>query len=162
MLRLATIPLFLGTVFAMPHGQAAGRIPFGMLRNPEAAQELGLSEDQQQKLEDLFYSHQEQALALRQKMEKLELELQKLMNADDPNENQIKAKIREIGALRTDLELERVEFFFKMRGVLTAEQIEKLKTMHPGMAGMERMQGRRQCPQGEPPREGPGPFNPQD
>lgn len=165
MLRLAAIPLLLGITFAAPHGQARGGMSgmgmhFGMFRDPETVEALGLSEDQQQKLEDLYYSHQETALNLRQKMERGQLEMQKLMDADNPNENQIKAKTREIGALRTDMQLEKVEFFFKVRGVLTAEQVEKLKTLRPRMGGAP---GRGACRDGEGPSRGnPGPSGPQD
>jgi Spy/CpxP family protein refolding chaperone len=144
MLRIAAaLPLILAGLFGAPHGQHGGPGHFGGLRlglllTPQAAEELDLTADQQDKLKELCYSHQEKVLETKQKIEREQLELKKLMDADDPNESKIKAKVREIGSLKTDLQLAQVDTYFAVRKILTDEQIEKMKSLrHAGRRGTE-------------------------
>ena len=133
----AALPLILAGLFGTPQGQHGGPGHFGGLRlrlllTPQAAEELNLTEDQQDKLKELCYSHQEKVLEIKQKIEREQLELKKLMDADEPNESKIKAKVREIGSLRTDLQLAQVDLYFAARNILTDEQIEKIKSLRRG------------------------------
>jgi len=134
MLRIAAaLPLILAGLFGAPRGQHGGPWHFGGLRlglllTPQAAEELNLTADQQDKLKELSYSHQEKVLEIKQKIEREQLELKKLMDADEPNESKVKAKIREIGLLRTDLQLAQVDTYFAARKILTDEQIEKIES----------------------------------
>ncbi|TET22047.1 MAG: periplasmic heavy metal sensor [Candidatus Stahlbacteria bacterium] len=138
MLRIAAaLPLILVGLFGTPRGQHGGPGHFGGLRlrlllTPQAAEELNLTADQQEKLKELCYSHQEKVLEIKQKIEREQLELKKLMDADEPNESKIKAKVREIGSLRTDLQLTQVDLYFAARNILTDEQIEKIKSLRRG------------------------------
>lgn len=135
MLRIAAaLPLILVGLFGTPQGQHGGPGHFGGLRlrlllTPQAAEELNLTADQQKKLKELCYSHQEKVLEIKQKIEREQLELKKLMDADEPNESKIKAKVREIGSLRTDLQLAQVDTYFAACEILTDEQIEKIKSL---------------------------------
>jgi len=133
----AALPLILAGLFGAPQGQHGGPGHFGGLRlrlllTPQAAEELNLTEDQQDKLKELCYSHQEKVLEIKQKIEREQLELKKLMDADEPNESKIKAKVREIGSLRTDIQLTQVDLYFAARNILTDEQIEKIKSLRRG------------------------------
>ncbi len=109
-----------------------------ILDNPEMTKTLNLTEDQQKKLKDLRYSHQDKVLEIKQKLEREELALRKLMDADTPDKAQIEAKIKVIGSLRTDMELARIGMFFDIQKILTADQLKQLKSMrgagsHMGM-----------------------------
>jgi len=133
----AALPLILAGLFGTPQGQHGGPGHFGGLRlrlllTPQAAEELNLTEDQQDKLKELCYSHQEKVLEIKQKIEREQLELKKLMDVDEPNESKIKAKVREIGSLRTDIQLTQVDLYFAARNILTDEQIEKIKSLRRG------------------------------
>ncbi len=146
MLKLATIPLILAGLFAAPHagaqghhGAPGGGIMGGMLGkllNPQAIEELELTDDQVNKLEDLQSAHEKEMLDAKQNIERARLNLKELMKDDDPSESKIKAKIREIGSLRTDMQLTQVDVFFAVRNILTDEQAEKLQSLrHGGRAG---------------------------
>lgn len=110
----------------------AGMHYFRMLHNPQMIEILNLTEDQQTKLKNLRYSQQENALEIRQKLEKEELALSKLMDAENPNRAQIEAKIKTIGSLRTDLELLHAGMIFEVQKILTADQWKMLKDMRGG------------------------------
>lgn len=135
MFRLAAaLPLILAGLFGAPRGQHGdpghfGGLRLGMLLTPQAVEKLNLTEDQQEKLKELSYSHQEKVLEIKQKIEREQLELRKLVDADEPGEAKIKAKIREIGSLRTDLQLAQVDTYFAAREILTDEQIQKIKSL---------------------------------
>ncbi len=133
MLKLATIPLILAAFFAAPgsHDAARSRGPHsGMFLSPQAIQELALTDEQISKIKDLKDTRMDKTLEIRQKMEKSRLELAKLTDDNEPNQTKIETKIREIGNLKTEMELERINFFFQVRKLLTPEQIEKLGTIH--------------------------------
>jgi Spy/CpxP family protein refolding chaperone len=134
MFKLAAIPMIAGMLLAasaarMPGGQ--GGMNPGMLLNPKVSEELGLTSDQQTKIKKIQDDHQEKVLDTKQKIERLDLELKKLFEEDTPQQSKIEAKVREIGTLRTALQIERVNFYFEVRNLLTDEQIEKLGNMHP-------------------------------
>jgi len=121
-----------------------------MLTSPQAAEALGLTAEQQEKLTELRYSHEEKVLDIRYKLERYQLELRKLMETDNPNESKIKTTIRQIGSLRTDLELAHADVYFEARKILTDEQIAKLKTLRPQGKGHR---GPKPQGQGGPPKE---------
>ncbi len=134
MYKLAIIPLILAAYFAAPGshmtGGSHGGHP-GKFLSPQALKELSLTEEQQTKIKALKDTHTDKMLDIRQKIERSALELAKLMDEKDPNQTKIEGKVREIGTLRTDMQLERIDFFFQVRKLLTAAQIEKLGTMRP-------------------------------
>lgn len=134
MLKLATIPLILAAFFAAPGSHVAARsrgvLP-GMNLSPQVMEQLSLTEDQVSKIKDIKDTHMEKMLDIRQKMEKSRLELAKLVDEDAFSQSKVEARIREIGSFKTQMELERVNFLFQVRKLLTPEQIEKLGTIHP-------------------------------
>ncbi|NLI98426.1 periplasmic heavy metal sensor [bacterium] len=150
MFKLAAIPMIAGMLLAasavrMPGGQ--GFMNPGMLLNPKVSEELDLTRDQQAKIKKIQDDHQEKVLDTKQKIERLGLELKRLFEEDAPQQSKIEAKVREIGALRTALQIERVNLCFEVRKLLTDEQIKKLRDMHPFRGS------------GEGPHDGQGRFN---
>lgn len=142
MLKLAaTLPILLGTLFAQPHGSEAGGHQGrggGMIErllSPQAVEHLGLTDAQQDRIREIADEHEEKVLDLRHQIENGELELRRLREADNPSENQIKNKIRELGNLRIDMQLAQVDMHFDIREVLTAEQIELINEFRAGHGG---------------------------
>jgi Spy/CpxP family protein refolding chaperone len=68
--------------------------------NPQVVKKLGLTEDQQQKLENLQVEHRKFAIKNRAEVETVELDLRQLWKADSPDEAKILAKVREVSDLR--------------------------------------------------------------
>lgn len=155
MLSIVAIPLFITTLVGAQGGcpmmvqgmMGEGMMGQGMMKgggmmkimglfhSPQMAEMLNLTEDQQAKLKDLKYSHEEKVLEIRQKIEREQLALARLLEADKLDKAQIEAKIRTIGSLRTDMQLERVRVFIDVRNLLTEKQLEQLENMSMGPMG---------------------------
>lgn len=128
----------------MMTGNMMGIMPVTrMLRDPHMGEMLGLTDVQKSKLETLRYSHQDKMLEMKQKLEREELALTRLMESDTPDKAQIEAKIKTIGSLSTDIELEKIRLFFEIRSILTAEQLDRLEDMTMGgcMQNQDQSQG---------------------
>jgi Spy/CpxP family protein refolding chaperone len=145
MLRIAAaLPLILASLSGIQGahaGPGTGMMQgiIGRLLSPQAIEQLELTDEQVAELEDLRSSHEKAVLEIKHKIENAQLELNELMREDEPSESKIKAKIREIGSLRVDLQLAQVDTYFAARKILTAEQIEKIKSLR----GINRGPGRR-------------------
>jgi Spy/CpxP family protein refolding chaperone len=93
------------------------------------SEELNLTSEQLSKIKSVWFDLHKRAIEVRAKIQLAELELRELMDADTPNESQVKGKIEVIGKLRTDLRLARVEGMMSIHQVLSAEQKAKLKEL---------------------------------
>lgn len=93
------------------------------------AEELGLSDEQLSKIQEQKFESKKNAIDQRSKVQIAELELRKLMKDKAADETKIKNKIREIGALKTELRLNRVEGRLAVRKELTDEQFETLQSL---------------------------------
>ncbi|MFQ5822428.1 MAG: Spy/CpxP family protein refolding chaperone [bacterium] len=91
--------------------------------------ELQLTEDQQTKIKELRLKTTKEAIEMRSKIKIAELELRHLLQSDNPEEGQIKTKIEEIGELKTNLRFVLVKSRLDVRNSLTAEQLEKVKSL---------------------------------
>ncbi len=116
--------------FSRHHGQMFG---IEML-----ADELKLTEQQLSQIKEQRFAREKNAIQTRSKIQLAELELRNLMQGDNPDENQGKGKIEEIGKLKTELRLNRVQGRLAVQKILTPEQKETLKTIQK-----ERLQNRR-------------------
>lgn len=108
--------------FGRQHGQMFG---IEML-----ADELKLTEQQLAQIKEMRFARQKSAIQTRSKIQLAELDLRNLLQAENPDENQVKSKVEEIGKLKTELRLNRVQGRLEVQKVLTAEQKETLKTIH--------------------------------
>lgn len=118
------------------HRQHGGPGMFGI---EMLADELKLTEQQLTQITEQRFARQKDAIQVRSKVQVAELELRNLMQAANPDENQVKGKVEEIGKLKTELRLNRVQGRLAFQKVLTAEQKETLKTLHK-----QRLQNRRE------------------
>ena len=96
-------------------------------KNPELAQKLGLTGDQISKMETIFQDHRLQLIDLHAALEKAEVVLEPMINADHPDEPQTLAQIDKVAQARANLEKSNARMLFAIRNVLTPEQWKKLQ-----------------------------------
>jgi periplasmic protein CpxP/Spy len=97
-------------------------------KNPELAQKLSLSDDQVGKMEKIFQDHRLQLIDLHASLEKQEVLLEPMINAEHPDEQQTLAQIDKVAQARADLEKSNARMLFAIRNVLTPDQWKKLQT----------------------------------
>jgi Spy/CpxP family protein refolding chaperone len=169
-------------VFAAPRdkrGDGPPRGPDGphpmmrLLDNPEATEKLGLTEEQVAALKEVRYETQKQSVALQADAELAQLELQRVLQSDSPDEAAAHAAIEQAGQARIKLQQSRVSALLQAREAIGAEKWNEIKArgrrqMKERAGNMrERMEQRRQQfqdgPRGDRParpgarRPGPGP-----
>ena len=99
--------------------------------NPELAQKLGITADQQKKMDDILQQHRLRLVDLHATLDKQELMLEPLVSADQPDETKILAQIDKVAQARADLEKANARMLLEIRRVLTPEQWQKLKAEAP-------------------------------
>jgi Spy/CpxP family protein refolding chaperone len=107
--------------------------PGGKWWKSDIAQQIGLSEQQAQQMEKIYQDQRMQLIDLRATLEKQEAALEPLIEADQPNEQQVLGQIDKIAQARAALEKSNAQMHFSMRRVLTSDQWKKLQAehMHP-------------------------------
>jgi len=95
--------------------------------NPELAQKLGITADQQKKMDDILQQHRLSLVDLRATLAKQELTLEPLVSADQPDEGRILGQIDKVAQARAELEKANARMLLDIRRVLTPEQWQKLK-----------------------------------
>jgi len=137
------------------------RGPHGRWWNDQAViDRLKLTDDQRKAMDQILLDHREKLVDLRGDVEKSELTLEPLVNADQPNESAILAQIDKVAQARAELEKANARFLLALRAKLTPDQWKELQAMHrehrDGMRHREwRDRGRDSGP-GSAPNSGPG------
>jgi len=114
--------------------QRGGRGEFGggehllrMAENPRVRQMLGLTDEPVGRLHKIGVDAEKASVQTRADLELHHIELRELMRADNPDHDAIMQKIDEVNALRGKMEKQHVETMLSARGVLTPEQLKKVK-----------------------------------
>jgi protein CpxP len=110
--------------------------------NPEVAQKLGLTSDQQKRMEVVFEQSRPNLMDLSATVRKEEMAMEPLLAADQPDESKILAQIDHVAQARAELEKANGRMLLGLRRVLTPEQWKTLQADEP---------------HGHYPRFGPGP-----
>ena len=97
--------------------------------NPEVAQKLGLSADQQKKMDDIFQQSRLKLIDEHAAVEKEEAILEPLLSAEQPDETRILAQIDKVAQSRAELEKANARMLLGLRGVLTTAQWKTLQTL---------------------------------
>ena len=97
--------------------------------NPRLAQQVGLTDDQKKKMDDIFQQHRLKLIDLDAAVQKQEAIMQPLIEADQPDETKILAQIDAIAQARADLEKDRARMLFSIRQTLTPDQWKKLREL---------------------------------
>lgn len=118
--------------------------------DPKIVQQLGLSADQQKKMDDIIQQHRLKLIDLNAALQKQETVMRPLMEADQPDESKILAQIDAIAQARAELEKGNARMLLNIRQVLTPDQWKKMRA-----ARLEEMRARRDRDGHEP---GRGPF----
>ena len=115
-----------------PMERALGGGPRGRWwSNPEMVQKLGLSADQQKRMDDIFQQNRLRLIDLNASLQKEEVILEPLMQADQPDEARVVAQIDKVAQARAELEKANARFLLGIRRVLTPDQWKKLQEEGP-------------------------------
>ena len=139
LLAALTIPVFAPATAQSPQPphppgpsmQQAFHMHFGRWwDSPHAAKKLGLTSEQQKKMDSIFENHKLKLMDLHANLQKQEEILKPMIGADNPNEGQILGQIDAVAQARANLEKEFARMLLGIRRQLTPEQWQKLKAMH--------------------------------
>jgi len=106
-------------------------------QNPDVVSKLGLSDSQITQLNQVFYSHKMKLIDYGADMEKQDLKLQNMLDADQPEEGQVNAQVDQVLSARGKLEREFTAMNLDLRKQLSLDQWRQLKTIR----GAETMPG---------------------
>lgn len=132
--------------------------------NPTVASQLKLTDDQRKAMDDILQQHREQLIDLRASVEKAEVAMQPLLDADQPNESAVLSQIDRIAQARAELEKANARFLLALRAKLTPDQWKQLQTLRSqrhseGMANRQ-WRGRNRRPGAGPDSDQGAPANP--
>ena len=99
--------------------------------NPDMAQKLGLTADQQKKMDEIFQESRLKLIDLNATLQKEEVILEPLIAADQPEEGKILAQIDRVAQGRAELEKANARMLLGIRRVLSADQWKKLSAEMP-------------------------------
>ena len=103
-------------------------------QSSDIAKKLQLSDGQISQLDQTFYDHKVKLIDFTADMEKQDLKLQTLLDADVPNEGQIESQVDQVLSARGKLEREFTLMNLDLRKVLSLEQWRQLKSIR-GQSG---------------------------
>jgi protein CpxP len=97
--------------------------------DPKVAQQIGLTADQQKKMDDIMQQNRLKLIDLNAALQKQETIMQPLMEADQPDEGKILSQIDAIAQARAELEKGNARMLLGIRQVLTPDQWKKLQAL---------------------------------
>jgi Spy/CpxP family protein refolding chaperone len=97
--------------------------------NPRLAQQVGLTDEQKKKMDAIFEQHRLQLVDLNAALEKDEILLHPLIEADQLDEQKVLNQIDAVAQARANLEKAHARMLFDIRKVLTPDQWKKLQTI---------------------------------
>ncbi len=135
---VALLLLGSGTTFAQRDGKRMNRntqnpqMRFHQSR-PEMARIMDLTEDQQQKLQEIRISHQKEMQYDNNLIREKEAHLKTLLSASERDNKAVNKTIDEISASRGELLKKRIANQNEMKSILTPEQAEKIGAFGPAI-----------------------------
>jgi Spy/CpxP family protein refolding chaperone len=125
--------------------------PFGAWwKNPDVVQQIGLTDDQAQKIDKTFQDFRVKLVELHTNLEKQETQLRPLVDADTPDDGAVMAQVERVALARVALEKANAAMMLAIRHVLTPDQWKKLQERSPGRRHFgERPDGPPQKPGGD-------------
>ncbi|HEV2688739.1 MAG TPA: Spy/CpxP family protein refolding chaperone [Bryobacteraceae bacterium] len=99
--------------------------------NPEMAQKLGLTADQQKKMDDIFQQSRLRLIDLNAALQKEEAIMEPLVSADQPEEAKVLAQIDRVAQARAELEKANARMLLGIRRTLNPDQWKKLQAETP-------------------------------
>lgn len=97
--------------------------------DPAIISQLKITDEQQKSMDDILQQHRESLVDLDASLEKAELKMRPMLQADQPNESAIEGQIDAIAQARANLEKANARFLLAIRAKLTPEQWKGLRQM---------------------------------
>ena len=119
-------------------GRVARRFEAPIFEAPIKA--LNLTAEQQEKLKALRLVNDKEMVRLRADQQIAQMELHEILDQDNPNPTEVKAKVDNLNKVRSTITAKMVDFRLGMNKILTPEQREKLRSFQ-GMGPMWRGRG---------------------
>ena len=117
--------------------------------NPELVQKLGLTADQQKKMDAVVQQSRPALMDLSGNVRKEEMAMEPLLGVDQPDEGKILAQIDRVAQARAELEKANARMLLGLRRILTPDQWKTLQANEPkGEFGHHRFGGPMQRPGG--------------
>ncbi len=101
-------------------------------KDAEVAKTIGLNDGQVQKIEQIFQDSRMKLVDIHANLQKEEIKLEPLLEADSPDESAVLGAIDRITTARASLEKANAQMAFAIRRVLTPEQWKTLRSLRPG------------------------------
>ncbi|MFP4476985.1 MAG: Spy/CpxP family protein refolding chaperone [Desulfatibacillaceae bacterium] len=96
-------------------------------RNPKVVEEINITPQEQEKLDESFLQFQRDSIDVKSRLEKERLELDHLMSRKSIDEKEAKAAMSEVDKARSELADRRFEFLLEVRNILGNERFNELK-----------------------------------
>jgi Spy/CpxP family protein refolding chaperone len=96
-------------------------------KNPDLVQKLTITPDQQKRMDDIFQQSRLQLIDLKAAVEKQEVMLEPMLDANPPDTNKILAQIDKTAQARAELEKGNAKMLLGIRTVLTPDQWTRLQ-----------------------------------
>ena len=100
-------------------------------KDPQMVEKLGVTADQQKKMDDIFQQHRLKLIDVTAAVEREEVTLEPMMAADQPDEAKIVAQIDKVAQARAELEKANARMLLGIRRILTPDQWKKLQAEQP-------------------------------
>jgi len=91
--------------------------------------EIGLAPQQEQKIEDMMLAYEENAIRRGSDLKVLELKFASLLKGNRIDRREVEKQARQIGAMKTELQVGHLNYLLDVRDTLTAEQVQKLEKL---------------------------------
>lgn len=98
-------------------------------KNSKVAEKLNLTDSQIKQLEDAFYQHRLKLVDIGAAMEKSDMKLQQMLDADTVDESAVNAQVDQVLAARGQMEREFTAMNLNFRKILTLDQWKQLRAM---------------------------------
>lgn len=98
-------------------------------KNSDIVKEVGITDSQATQIAQTFMEHKLKLIDLRAELEKQEVQLQPLIDADQPDEAQVSTQLDQVLAARGRLEKESAMMMLSIRRVLNVDQWKKLQSV---------------------------------
>jgi Spy/CpxP family protein refolding chaperone len=135
-----------------------------LIQNKEKALKAGLTEEQVNALQTVFYKNKEEMINLRAEQEKARLEVEKIMQSDTPDEAALMKAVDQLGLADTQLKKSHMLMQLKIREVVGKDKYNELVRKQQmmfkhGMEGKRDHKGKDKGANPPPPAEAPTPID---
>ena len=103
--------------------------------DPKVCEQVGLSPEQVEQMKTLYAGHRKQMADLRADLEKRQVELEQILDQPSVDKAALGKKIDDVVAARAKLDRERMMALAEVRGVLSADQYTKLRSLQRDLRG---------------------------